>query len=363
MTSYRWVYVAAALLTTGMQAEVMVNGRPSVVLESASGKLVIDLGGGSIVDFHMGADGLNPLRWIGPDDVKVTLRPMAHFLCLDHWGQASAAESRNGMPFHGEASRVRWNEVRVPARGSHAVESEMNAILPIAGLSVRRIVKLSNEAPVFQVSETVTNDNKLGRIYNMVQHATIGPPFLDENTIVDSNARRGLMQSSPLPNPEQPEIQWPNAINKGKPVDLRHLTTDPDPNVCSFTIDGDLGWVTAVNPQKELLLGYIWKTSDYPWLNIWRHVQDGKPLARGLEFGTTGLHQPFKILTAKPLVFGKPTFTYLDASEAVTRAYTAFQIKIPRDFRGVEQVAYRGGRIVIRERERGRELTVSAGAF
>jgi hypothetical protein len=107
----------------------------------------------------------------------------------------------------------------------------MSAYLPIAGLEIQRSIRLADSAAVAVVSETVTNRNKLGRIYNMVQHATIGPPFLDETTLVDSNAGRGLMQSSPLPNPEQIEIRWPEATKDGNLVDLRRLTTDADPNV------------------------------------------------------------------------------------------------------------------------------------
>ena len=93
-------------------------------------------------------------------------------------------------------------------------------------------------------------------------------------------------------------------------------------------------------------------------------MQAGKPLARGLEFGTTGLHQPFKILTAKPHIFGKPTFVYLDAGESATRRYTAFLTKVPNDFAGVNSVLYRDGRIIIRERGgKGREVTLIAGSL
>jgi hypothetical protein len=348
------------LALVNAEAEVIVNGRPAVVLESPAAKLVIDLGGGSIVDFHLAAGGLNPLRWIGPADENAVLRPMAHFLCLDRWGPPSEAEGRNGMPFHGEAGRVRWREFDAPERSDSRIFAVMGATLPIAGLEVRRTVRLSEAAAVFSVSETVSNGNKLGRLYNMVQHATIGPPFLDESTVVDSNAQRGFMQSSPLPNPEQLETRWPEAIKQGQRVDLRHLTSDPDPNVVSFVVDDELGWVTATNASKEFLLGYIWRTADYPWLNVWRHVADGKPLARGLEFGTTGLHQPFKVLIAKPSIFGRPTFTYLDAGESATRSYAAFLIKVPRDFRGVDRVLYRRGQLVIYERGGGRELTIPA---
>jgi len=163
------------------------------------------------------------------------------------------------------------------------------------------------------------------------------------------------------PTREQLEIRWPEAINGGKPVDLRRLTTNPDPNVTSFVIDGDLGWVTAATPSKKLLIGYVFKTADYPWLNIWRHVQNGKPLARGLEFGTTGLHQPFPVLIGIPRIFGRPTFTYLDAGESATRQYAAFLIKVPRDFAGVDRLVYRDGRIVLQERGgKARELTMAA---
>ena len=297
----------------------------------------------------------------GQDDADKALRPMAHFLCLDRWGPPTDAELHNRMPFHGEASRVEWKQAGAMEHQGGRILAAMEASLPLAGLQVRRTVALSESTSFFTVSETVTNRNKLGRVYNMVQHATIGPPFLDETTVVDSNAERGFMQSSPLPNPEQPEIRWPQATKDGKPVDLRRLTTNPDPNVTSFVIDGDLGWVTATNAARELAVGYIFRTADYPWLNIWRHVQNGKPLARGLEFGTTGLHQPFPVLIGKPQIFGRPTFTYLDAGESATRSYSAFLIKVPQDFAGVGRIQYRDGRIVVHERgDKGRELRMAA---
>jgi len=355
-SSARRAHFAAALILTvaPAAAEVLVNGRPSVRLENPAATLVIDLGGGSIVDFHLAGGGLNPLRWLGPGDESLANRPMAHFLCLDRWGQPSDAELRNGMPFHGEAARVAWKQI-----SSTPGETAMTALLPMAGLEIKREVRLSPTSATFTVSETVTNRNQLGRIYNMVQHATIGPPFLDETTVVDSNAQQGLMQSSPLPDPEKPAIRWPQALKEGKPVDLRHLTTDPDPNVTSFVFDGADGWVTATNAAKGLLIGYLFKTADYPWLNIWRHVQGDHPFARGLEFGTTGLHQPFEILTRKPFLFGKPTFTYLDAGASATRSYRAFLLHVPSDFAGVESIAVNGGAITVRERgAKRRELIV-----
>ena len=44
------------------------------------------------------------------------------------------------------------------------------------------------------------------------------------------------------------------------------------------------------------MIGYIWPVEDYPWLSLYRSVVDGKIAARGLEFGTSGLHQPYGVL-------------------------------------------------------------------
>ena len=55
------------------------------------------------------------------------------------------------------------------------------------GFEVRRLIRLAVDRAFFAVREEVENTGKLGRIYNMVQHPTIGPPFLDETTVVDAS--------------------------------------------------------------------------------------------------------------------------------------------------------------------------------
>jgi hypothetical protein len=147
-------------------------------------------------------------------------------------------------------------------------------------------------------------------------------------------------------------------------VDLRHLTNDPDPNVVSFTIDEEYGWVTACNPSRGLLIGYIWKTADYPWFNAWRHVENGKPAARGLEFGTTGLHQPFSILVAKGKIFDHPIYEHLDANATITKSYACFLFTIPKDYAGVDKITYRNNKLTLHEHGAGRErdLTMNLGS-
>jgi len=364
LTSPRWL--SPFLLLIGVpilsSSQEIVKGRRSLVFNSRAAQLIVDIGGGSIVDFHLRSQGLNPLRWGEKGDPAVP-RPMGHFLCLDRWGAPSEAELKNSMPFHGEAAHVEWQVLKAPAAKDGKIESEMSAALPMAGLKVKRRIALSANEAFFIVKEEVTNGNKLGRLYNMVQHPTIGPPFLDEHTLVDSNARRGFMQNSPLPNPEKPAVHWPGALRDGQPVNMRHLTDNHDPSVVSYTIDEEYGWVTACNPAQGLLIGYVWKTVEYPWFNAWRHVENGKPLARGLEFGTTGLHQPFPVLVAKGRIFGCPLYEYLDAGETGSKSYACFLVKIPKDFKGVARLTYDKNRLILHQREArsNRNLVIEVG--
>lgn len=346
-----------------MQAETLFNGRPSLILDGKAAQLVVDLGGGSFVDFRLSSHSINPLQF-DPRE-SVVLKPLGHFLCLDRWGPPTEAEKLNGMFFHGEASRVQWKVLERPALKDGFLEAEMSALLPLAGLEVTRTIRLSNSSASCIVSEKVTNRNKLGRIYNMVQHPTIAPPFLDDSTLVDSNAGKGFMQTNPLPNPEEPAVHWPQALKQGQPLSLRRLTDDSDPNVVSFVFDGNRGWVTASSPSQRLLIGYLWNTSEYPWFNVWRHSENGKPQARGLEFGTTGLHHPFPVLVEKGKIFGRPLYVHLDAGQTVVRSYLAFLFKIPDDYQGVAQLTYRDRRLIINERgqDSNRDLSMVTEAL
>lgn len=346
------------------------ESRPIVKMESDKAELVIDLGGGSISEYRLKPNDVNPLQWdswsFNPkadEDPPILPRSMGHFLCLDRWGSASDAEKAHGMTNHGEATQVWWAVSHEMESATGRINARVKAQLPMAGISVERSVHMHQESAVVMVEEFVTNENPIGRIYNIVQHPTIGGPFLNGNTIVDSNGTRGFMQERSMPNPEQPEVRWPKAKQMdGTEVDLRFLKDDPSPNVVSFIVEDDYGWVTAASPETGLLLGYIWKTSDYPWLNIWRHVKDGKPFARGLEFGTSGLHKPGHDLVAKGRIFDQAIYRYIDADETQAFRYAMFLAEIPEDFGGVQSVNYADSKITVEE-EGGSERQLTVEAF
>ncbi len=296
--------------------------------ENPAAKLAVDPKGGVIREFRF-KDGVNPLHAF-----------FGHFLCCDRWGPPTPAEAKNGMPDHGEAWRVAWT-------------AEGEALLPLAGLAVRREIRLHPTEAVALVRETVTNRNKLGRAYNAVQHPTLGPPFLDAGTLVDCNGTKGFAQGGP----EEPATPWPKAGD----VDLRRFAADDKPEVVSYIIEDEIGWVTACS--KGLLIGYLWKTKDYPWISHWRMSKDGKPAARGLEFGTTGLHEPFPVLLKKGRIYDRPLTAWLDAGESSTRSYTMFLLKVPADGRGIATLKVDGDRLRLRERDGEREWVLEARGY
>lgn len=344
------------------------ESRPVVKMESDKAELVIDLGGGSISEYRLKTNVLNPLQWDSwsfsptPEaEPPIEPRSMGHFLCLDRWGSASDTEKVHGMHQHGEAAQVWWAVSHEMESATGKLNTRVKAQLPMAGIKVERSIHMHQGSAVVMVEEFVTNENPIGRIYNIVQHPTIGPPFLNKGTIVDSNGTRGFMQERPLPNPEDPEVRWPKALQmNGTKVDLRYLKDDPSPNVVSFIVEDEYGWVTATSPDTGLLLGYIWKTSDYPWLNIWRHVKDGKPFARGLEFGTSGLHKPGHDLVAKGRIFDQALYRYIDADETQTFRYAMFLAEIPDHFAGVKSVSYSDSKITVVETASERQVSVKA---
>jgi hypothetical protein len=86
------------------------------------------------------------------------------------------------------------------------------------------------------------------------------------------------------------------------------------------------------------MLGYKWKTEDYPWINFWRSMQNGIPMAFGMEFGTTGLHEPFPVVAKKGKIFETNLYDFIDADEIKSKSFTAFLARIPEDYRGVGNI-------------------------
>ena len=342
-----------------------------IVLRNELVQASITADGGGIIEFRFVDQQTNPLNWeIGDLEPQTEGQPFlrGHFLCLDRWGAPSEAEGRNGVPFHGEAPRIVWQITKLPQKQAVGSVAQMGCTLPLAGMRVHRMITLT-ESALLIATERVTNTNLRGRIYNMVQHPSIAPPFLDGSTLVDSNARHGFSQEGTIPESQTEDALWPHVTINQRRVDLRKFQNQAPEitqhDVSSFVFDDAdaYGWVTACNPKKGLLLGYIWRTAEYPWLNIWRYLREGKVAARGLEFGTTGYHQPFAQLVDTGRILGSPLYDYLDAGQTVSRTYAVFLLKIPDDYRGVAGITYQAERLTLTERgsQNPRTLTLETG--
>ena len=57
----RWTLFLVAFLWTASHSAA--EDRPRLVLDGQAAMLVVDLGGGSIADFHLKSNPLNPLQW------------------------------------------------------------------------------------------------------------------------------------------------------------------------------------------------------------------------------------------------------------------------------------------------------------
>jgi hypothetical protein len=320
--------------------------------------LSVDPFGGAITRFELAGSGINPLGFHFtseqmPANNKGGANFQGHFICLGRWGLPSAGEINSGIPNHGEPANSRWT-----ITGERSLELRMQTLAGKEGLAVERLLLLDAENAVYLVKESVKNINPLGRLYNMVQHPSFADPFLDETTIVDCNAAQGFDQAHYKAIPAN-KFEWPGFLEGHKtPLNLRTATSGYSA-VYSFVSNpsGKHGWITAYSPKHHLLLGYCWKRSDYPWIHIWQQFEEGKLLYLGTEFGTAGIHQPFKeILDTATTLFGEKTFDYLDSGETVNRAFISFTARTSDGFSGVEGIELEGDRLFVKAMPGGEDL-------
>ena len=152
--------------------------------------LFVNLNGGSYFDFHLKELPVNPINYRGTNPGDEIY--MWHFLCFDRWGPPSSAEKANGFLHHGEVNTLLWELLTAPHIKDSRSTCSMMCKLPMAGLQLTRKIELSADEPVFSITEEIKNLNKNGRIFNIVQHVSLAPPFLDNSTLFDNNTVQGF---------------------------------------------------------------------------------------------------------------------------------------------------------------------------
>ena len=371
-----------AALGAGIQqaAEADYFGLDSIVLENDVLRLQILTTGGPFVDLILRDDPerLSPL-WAPLRAAAEAGNPVraggyvGHFVCVDGFGPVSAEEREAGLMNHGEAYTLPWTTL------SNSKEAGVTSLtqtveLPLAHETLTRTVKLADGENVVYIHSQLTNQLAFDRPVNWAEHATIGSPFLERGaTVVDMSRNRAMTR--PYQDSERvsrrrtlvsgEEFEWPIApTRQGDKIDLRAA---PTPAVSALdhtghlmTPAGEKAWVTALHPAKRLLIGYIYNTSEFPWMQTWQSYPAEGMMARGLEFGT----QTFDVSRREAISEGKrfdtQLFRWLPAKSTIDAGFLMFLTRTPEGFEGVSDISVEDGKIVIRDAKSGKTVTLAA---
>ena len=149
----------------------------------------------------------------------------------------------------------------------------------------------------------------------------------------------------------------------GKRVDMR--LTPGNPNSSGHTTSvmdrkRKLAFLTMFNPKMGLLLGYLFKPDEFPWVQSWENFPPSKKLARGLEFSTQPYDLPRREVIQMNSMLNTPTYRWLPAKSKVTDRFILFYAKVPNGFRKVDDVRMEGQSIVVEDRGSKQKITLPA---
>ncbi len=374
------------------------HGRDAYFLENAKMRVAALRGAGHIAELRLKSDdpkvGLNPMRvphfptiepWeydpakddaiYGGGTNKLLMSGyMGQLLNFPTFGGPSDSEAANGLGNHGEALTQEWKLDRTEA-DDNEVMIWYSAHLPRTQYNVGRVLTLPADETVLYVEEWVENLTDYDRPAMWVEHCTFGPPFVEPGkTILDMSAGKGAVRSGedPTNSLASGEIIWPDGkAADGRPVSLRAMQPAPNAGTyAGFLMDpkGEHAWFTMYNDDMNVLVGYLWKTADFPWIGDWqengRNKQvpwEGKVKARGMEFGTTPFGGPMRSVVGEGDLWGTPQYRWIPGRQRVTTRYIAFLLQIPDDFHGVSDVQVKDGEIQVTERENSRSYNIKSG--
>jgi hypothetical protein len=396
------VLAAGSILAQDLRIETL-HGRQAFVLENRQIRVSALRGGGHLAEIRFrSGDALktiNPMRvphyqtiepyqydpgrhdaLYGSDSHRwLSSGYMGHLLCFPVFGPPSSpAEVKNGLGNHGEAPIVEWKPVGAPEKGPDGLKFRYGADLPRTQFRVDRTLTLPADEAVLLVEEWIENLMPYDRPINWVQHATFGPPFIEPGkSFLDLSGTQGQVTAGGAStNSLQPgsALQWPNGLDPdGSTVSLRVFQPKPRAGTYFAVLmdpNRPLNFFTLYNPSFPVLIGYLFRPSENPWVGDFQENQrnqgkpwDGKTVTRGIEFGTTPFAEGLRRSVERGSMFGVPTYRWIGGREKLKTSFAIFLAEIPRDFNGVEDVSIDGGSITIRERSSTRRITIPAGGL
>lgn len=362
----------------------VMHGRQGWLLDNDKLSLFLMKGGGHIADLRLkGVEKINPFwkpvwKSIEPwkyrradaarYGVKLLSSIFGHNICLSAFGDPSADEMRCGLNCHYEAPVARWSVMRrkITANG---MSFEYGCRLPVAQMQIMRSVSMRAGSGVIRVRETVKNLARRDVPFTVCQHVTFGPPFLEQGvTAFDMPGTRGHTFpgkfSAAQRLKQDHEFKWPSGPGlKGK-VDLRFAGKQVYGDFHANLMDPrkEQSWFSAVNPRLGLLVAYVWRRSDYPWVGVWEETfarkqapWNSKSLARGMEFANS----PFPAGLRKAVDMGKfqgqRTYSWLPALGKVVYDYSILAAQVDRACKGVKDISVEKRNIRVDLQSAGRQ--------
>ncbi len=380
----RIVILAVSFLAAAAPQSVSVRntafeGRPALRLSSGAMDLTVLVQGGSMAAVVLSSDPgkLNPM-W-EPARMQRELGQTArasggtgHFVCVDGFGPVSPEERAAGLEGHGEAHRQQCEVLFAGVRGG-AAQVSLRATLPVVQEIFTRTFTLRAGEQVVTVDSELESLLGFDRPVNWAEHATVGSPFLEPAvTVMDLSGSRA--QTRPYAEPARGALRrrlesgadftWPLApALDGTTADLRFAPTQLDTlDHAAILIDPArrLGWVTVLHPGKRLLVGYLFRRAEYPWLQYWGHHPASGKLARGLEFATQPYDVPRREAIGLGSLFGAPSYRWLPARSKIGSRFLLFYTQTPEGMRKIDDVRLEDGRLVIEDRSAGRKAVLAA---
>ena len=380
------VLLAAWLLAVSIPAawaeidsEASFRGREAVRMANDRIELVVLKNGGSFASLTLadGGDRMNPM-WDSLRADREQGRPeratgaVGHFVCVDGFGPPSSHERDAGMEGHGEAHRLAWT-TEFAGESDAGTVLRQSVTLPRVREVLRRELRLLPGENVVYTKSSLTSLLDFDRPVNWAEHATIGFPFLERGvTVVDMSPSRAVTR----PRSEASrnglfhrlvggkEFVWPMApARAGGLVDLRAAPQESHSlDHTGHRMDPGREWafVTALHPSKQLLLGYIFRSSEFPWLQTWEFYPRDRLMARGLEFATQAFDLPRREVVTEGQMFETALFRWLPARSTIETGYLMFWTETPEGFLGVSEAEWADSIIRIRDFRSGQTIELPA---
>jgi hypothetical protein len=216
---------------------------------------------------------------------------------------------------------------------------------------------------VVLVETELESEVAFDRVILWAEHATLGAPFVAlGKTVVDQSARRCRTKTYDDPGASRftmgQDFEWPILPGYG---DLRVApeTSGRMEHIgCLMEEAREDEFITAIATEANLLIGYLFRRRDFPWVQHWMHYPGDGAYAWGLEFGMQPYDATRAEIVALSPMFGTPTFRWLPAKSKLATRFLMFATEVPPGFDRVSDVRLEGGKLVIEGGTRSQRVTL-----